>query len=189
MVSEQTEPNDLEGILDELASASDGSGPVSVSELLDTIGQRSFGPFLLVPALIAFTPLGGIPGLPTALAVVVILIASQLLIGMKRFWLPSMILERSIERQRLRTSIGYLRPVARAVDKVIRPRLRRLPTWLRSGPTSPQASCPRTAWQRAQPLLANAAAPRVSASVRGSSAGLRCRSAHSWNSSGRTAMT
>jgi hypothetical protein len=129
MVSEQAEPHDLEGMLDQMGRASDGSGPVSVKELLDTIGQRSFGPFLLVPALIAFTPLGGIPGLPTVLAVVVIVIAGQLLIGMKRFWLPSIILRRSIKRQRLRTSITYLQPVARAVDKVIGPRL----VWLTRG--------------------------------------------------------
>jgi hypothetical protein len=108
VVSKQAEPHDLEGMLDQLARASDGSGPVSVGELLDAIGQRSFGPFLLVPALIAFTPLGGIPGLPTALAAVVIVVAGQLLIGMKQFWLPSILLRRSIERQRLRTSIGYI---------------------------------------------------------------------------------
>lgn len=130
MVSKQAEPHDLEGMLDQLARASDGSGPVSVGELLDAIGQRSFGPFLLVPALIAFTPLGGIPGLPTALAAVVIVVAGQLLIGMKQFWLPSILLRRSIERQRLRTSIGYIQPVARVVDKVIQPRL----AWLTRGP-------------------------------------------------------
>lgn len=129
-MSEQTEPNNLEGMLEELRSASDGSGPVSVGELLDTIGRRSFGPFLLVPALIAFTPLGGIPGLPTVLAVVVIVVAGQLLFGMKRFWLPGIMLRRSIERRRLRSSIGYLQPVARAVDKVIRPRL----AWLTREP-------------------------------------------------------
>lgn len=127
---EQTEPNNLEGMLEELSRASDGSGPVSIGELLDTIGQRSFGPLLLVPALVGLTPLGGIPGLPTVMAVVVILVAGQLLFGMKRFWLPGIILRRSTERRRLRISIGYLRPVARVVDKVIRPRL----AWLTREP-------------------------------------------------------
>jgi hypothetical protein len=122
-VSDQAEPNNLEGMLDELERASEGSGPVSVGELLDAVGRRSFGALLLVPALVGLTPLGGIPGLPTALAVVVIVVAGQLVFGMKRFWLPNIILRRSIERQRLRNSIGYLRPVARVVDKVIRPRL------------------------------------------------------------------
>ena len=122
-MSDQAEPNNLEGMLDELERASEGSGPVSVGELLDAVGRRSFGALLLVPALVGLTPLGGIPGLPTALAVVVIVVAGQLVFGMKRFWLPNIILRRSIERQRLRNSIGYLRPVARVVDKVIRPRL------------------------------------------------------------------
>jgi hypothetical protein len=130
VVPERTGPSNLEGTLDELEKASDGSGSVSIGEILDTIGQRSFGPFLLVLALIAFTPLGGIPGLPTALAFMVIVIAGQLLFNMKQFWLPNSILRRSIERQRLRNSIGYIRPVARIVDKVIRPRL----SWLTKEP-------------------------------------------------------
>lgn len=130
MASDQTEPDNLEVTIDQLDKAGDGSGPVSVGELLQTVGQRSFGPFLLVLALIAFTPLGGIPGLPTALAIVVILIAGQLLFGSKQFWLPGIILRRSIERRRLRTSIRYVRPVARGVDKVIRPRL----AWLTREP-------------------------------------------------------
>lgn len=88
---EWTEPHDLEGLLDELESTSDGTGSVSVEELVGAIGDRSFGPFLLVPALIALTPLGGIPGLPTFLALVVILVAAQLLLGMRRFWLPHFI--------------------------------------------------------------------------------------------------
>jgi hypothetical protein len=81
-----------------------------------------------VPALIALTPLGGIPGLPKALAVVVIVVAAQFLI-MKRFWLPNVVVRRSIERGSLRTPVNYLRPVARAIDKVIRSRL----AWLTRG--------------------------------------------------------
>lgn len=122
-MSEQPEPHDLERLLDQLESASDGTGPVSVDELVGALGQRSFGPFLLVPALIALTPLGGIPGLPTFLALVVILVTVQLLFGMRRFWLPRFILRRSVERRRLRKAIGYLRPVVRVVDRVVRPRL------------------------------------------------------------------
>lgn len=48
-MSERTEPHDLERLLDELESASDGTGPVAVDEFVKAIGQRSFGPFLLVP--------------------------------------------------------------------------------------------------------------------------------------------
>jgi hypothetical protein len=132
----KNEAEDLESMLDQLDEAGSGSGSISAGELVDTVGQRSFGPWLLIPALIALTPIGAIPGLPTMLALIVILIAGQLVIGQKRFWLPELIRERDIERQRLRNGVGYLRPAARMVDKVLQPRL----TWLTKGPFVPIAA-------------------------------------------------
>ena len=41
------------------------------------------------------------------------------------------------------------------------PRLRRLPTWVRSGPTTPSAGVPRTVWQAPQPLARNSSWPRA----------------------------
>lgn len=76
----------LEQLLDAASEAGDGSKMASVDDLLDSVGHRSFGPLLLILALVAFTPLGGIPGLPTVLAAMVILVAAQLVVGKKRFW-------------------------------------------------------------------------------------------------------
>lgn len=125
------EPHDLEDVLAGMARAAEQAGEaVSVGALMHQFGRRSFGPLLLVPALIGLTPLGAIPLLPSAMAVVVILIAGQLLIGLRHFWLPRVLLERTVPRDKLDTAIEKTRPVAAVVDRLLRPRL----TWLTRAP-------------------------------------------------------
>ncbi|MBO6718129.1 MAG: exopolysaccharide biosynthesis protein [Rhizobiaceae bacterium] len=121
----------LEALLDEIGSTErSDSTTVSVDDVLDKVGHRSFGPILFVPALIAFTPLGGVPGLPSALAVVVILVAGQMAVGTDSIWLPRMVRSRSIDSSRLASAVSYLRPVARVIDRLLKPRL----LWLTGQP-------------------------------------------------------
>lgn len=129
--ADSEQPANLEALLDEVARAAEGeTGDVSLGVILDRIGRRSFGPLLLLPALIAFTPLGGIPVLPTVMAVAVILIAGQLVVGLDHFWLPQVLQRRAAEPQKVCKSTQKLRPAARFVDRLIRPRL----TWLTREP-------------------------------------------------------
>jgi hypothetical protein len=113
----------LNGMLDDLAGAGEQSERVAVADVMATVGQRSFGPLLLVPGLIVLSPIAGIPGVGSAAGVAVLLIAGQLLIGCDSFWLPNFIRKRTVERERIEKSVETLRPVARVVDKVLRPRL------------------------------------------------------------------
>ncbi|MET4701653.1 hypothetical protein ABIE65_004701 [Constrictibacter sp. MBR-5] len=53
----------------------------------------------------------------------VVLLVGQLLVGKKRFWLPAIVRRRSIASEMLDKTMSYVRPVARAVDKVVKPRL------------------------------------------------------------------
>jgi hypothetical protein len=115
----------LHDVIEQLAETGYRMARVSISDIQEAIGQRSFGPFLLVPAIIEVSPIGGIPGLPTVLAIIVVLFAAQLLFGKRHFWLPKVISDRSLRGDRLKKAVDYLRPVARWTDKVIRPRL----TW------------------------------------------------------------
>jgi hypothetical protein len=124
------QPESLEQLLDRLAEARAGKDKISVDDLLHEVGQRSFGPLLLILALIAFTPLGGFPGVPTVLAGTVTVIAAQLVVGRNRFWIPGFVLRRSTDPGKLKTTIGYIRPVARFVDRLVKPRL----SWLTKPP-------------------------------------------------------
>lgn len=115
--------NNLSGMLDNIEGAGETGDKVAVADILDTVGQRSFGPMLLVPGLIVLSPIAGIPGVGTAAGVAVLLIAGQLLIGCENFWLPAFIRRREVGRERLEKSVRALRPAARVVDRVLRPRL------------------------------------------------------------------
>lgn len=124
-------PDNLRALIEEIRRAGEESdGQVTVGDLLDRIGRRSFGPLLVLPALIAFTPLGGIPVLPSVMAVMVIVVAGQLLLNMDHFWLPQVVLRRSIEAEQLCKSVDFLRRPSGWVDRLLRPRL----IWLTQEP-------------------------------------------------------
>ncbi|HCY02704.1 MAG TPA: hypothetical protein DHU71_07450, partial [Erythrobacter sp.] len=83
---------DVLGELDELAANHD---EVRVADVLDDFGARSFGPFIMIPAVLEITPVGGIPGVPTVLALFIALIAVQLLIGRDHVWMPQFVQRRA----------------------------------------------------------------------------------------------
>ena len=119
--------SDLLSTIDDLG---DRQSQVSVHDIREAIGERSFGPFLLVPAVIEMSPIGGIPGLPTALAVIISLFAVQILFGAKHLWLPQFVEKRQIDGKTLKSAMDKMMPVARFVDRLLKPRL----TWLTRAP-------------------------------------------------------
>ncbi|MFO7965898.1 MAG: exopolysaccharide biosynthesis protein [Desulfobacterales bacterium] len=101
--------------------------PVSLGSVIERVGQRSFGPFLLLPGLVTLAPIiGDIPGMPTIMGVFVLLTAGQLVLHRKHIWLPGWLLRRSVSRDKLRKSIKWLLPVGRFLDRMTRPRLVKL---------------------------------------------------------------
>jgi hypothetical protein len=116
---------DFEDILDVLLLACQraGASRVSVGDVMSIIGDRSFGPLLLVPGLIGLSPIGAIPGVPGVMAVIVMIVAAQILIGMDHAWLPGSIARRSIEASRLRRGVEVIHPYARYVDMLLGRRL------------------------------------------------------------------
>jgi hypothetical protein len=113
----------LTEVVERITSAGDHDDRISVAEILESVGQRSFGPVLLVPALIVLSPISGIPGVPTMGAVAIFLVAGQLLIGRDHVWMPQFMRRRSVSRERMGKAGRFLMPLARFVDKLVRPRL------------------------------------------------------------------
>jgi hypothetical protein len=124
-MSETVRNRDFEDILDVLHVACQraGTNRVSVGDVMNIIGDRSFGPLLFVPGLIGLSPIGAIPGVPGVMAVIVMIVAGQILIGMDHAWLPNGIARRSIEAPRLRRAVEVIHPYARYVDMLLRRRL------------------------------------------------------------------
>ncbi|MDP4574066.1 exopolysaccharide biosynthesis protein [Qipengyuania sp. G39] len=111
------EPEGVEEVLGQLDDLTTKSGKVCISDVLDDFGGRSFGPFIMLPALLELTPVGGIPGVPTFLAALIALVAVQLLIGKEHIWMPGFLQNRAVESKKLHKGIAKLRGVAHWLDE------------------------------------------------------------------------
>lgn len=113
----------LEQLLDQIEEKNREEDRIELRGVIQAVGDRSFGPLLLVPGLIAFSPISGIPGVATLVGVMLFLISVQLLAGKKHFWLPAFVLDRSVSRKRFDQAMRILHWIGRKIDRLLRPRL------------------------------------------------------------------
>ncbi len=112
--------SDLSDLIKHLRRLGERQDRVSVHDIRKALGERSFGPFLAIPALIEITPIGGIPGLPTVIALVIALVATQILFGRAHLWLPDFLERRTLRGDRVKKGMeglkacGLVRPGAPA---------------------------------------------------------------------------
>ncbi len=129
----QHDPESVEDVLGELDELAARQDEVCVRDVLDDFGERSFGPFIMLPALLEMTPVGGIPGVPTFLAVIVAITALQLLAGSDHIWMPDFIQSRAVESRKLHRAVRRMRGLAHWLDEHSEGRLESLTEgfWLR----------------------------------------------------------
>lgn len=97
---------------------------VSVDDIIEAVGRRSFGPLLLVAGLITLAPvIGDIPGMPSLMAVLVLLVSIQLLVGRKTFWLPQWLLRRSVSRKGFDKALHWFKKPSKWIDGLLGVRL------------------------------------------------------------------
>ena len=116
------DPRRVEEVLDRLEKVGRAKS-VTIESMTEALGERSYGPFLLIPALLDISPLGSIPGVPSALAAILLIFSIQIVIGRKHLWLPTFIRHRSIAPERLQKSIKAIRPMGRWMDRLFHGRL------------------------------------------------------------------
>ena len=105
----------LDGLLD-----GDREQTLDFNTLVSGLGRRAFGMLLFVAALPAFIPIpiGGALSGP-----LVVLIAAQLLVGLRRPWLPAFIARRGPKRQALARFERIVDPWLGRLERIVRPRL------------------------------------------------------------------
>lgn len=114
----------LEALFDRIRKIDHDRDPVTLGDILQEIGRRSFAPILLVAGLITLAPLiGDIPGVPTLMAILVTLTSGQLLLGRREIWLPGFLLNRSVWRKDLYKVLDRLEKPAKFIDRFFYPRL------------------------------------------------------------------
>lgn len=123
---EAAQNHPLEHVIDSIINRATEQEKVSVADIQEEVGHRSFGPFLFIPAIFEISPLGGVPGVPTLLGSIVAITAGQMLFGRREFWLPGFISKRSIKGERIKPAMQKIRPAVGVIDKALRPRLQRI---------------------------------------------------------------
>ena len=96
---------------------------ISLEMVMQMVGRRSFAPILLLAGLLLFSPLSGIPGVPTLMAILVLLASIQMFALRKHLWLPGWLLHRSIPQSKLLRALHWLERPAAVLDRWIKPRL------------------------------------------------------------------
>lgn len=123
LMAEPEEVTDLQQLLDRIQDSTPRNGRISLEAILETLGRRSFGPIILTAGLFTLSPIGDIPGTPTIIAFLVLLVSVQLLAHRPYFWLPRWLLRRSVGEASLEKSLKWLRPPARFIDRFLKERL------------------------------------------------------------------
>lgn len=124
-MSDKKAKNGLVDVVDDLDSAAEESGgeDITLGQLLDKVGNRSHGALILVPALIALLPTGGIPTVPTIMAALIFLIAVQIVVSPDHIWLPEKLKRFSIGNTKFRRALQWFRPWAQKFSWLFRSRL------------------------------------------------------------------
>ena len=117
-------PHSVGDILDCLDELSEECDAVSVGRIMDAFGTRTFGPAIMVPALLELTPVGAIPGVPTFLAAVIALVAAQKMFGKRHLWLPGIVSNRTVSGEKLAKGSHKLRGLAAFMDRHFHRRLK-----------------------------------------------------------------
>lgn len=108
-------PEGLVDILEQMKENTEGD-EVSLEDTLDSLNSRSFGPLLLVPAIMAVSPIGAIPGMSIVTGCVLMLIAVQMIFSSGRPWLPQRLLDFSFSRDTLTNGIDKTLPWAKWLE-------------------------------------------------------------------------
>ncbi|WP_436715144.1 exopolysaccharide biosynthesis protein [Roseiconus lacunae] len=117
----------VRNLLDKLKESTKDRDSLTFGAVMDAVGRNSFASLMLVIGLIMMVPgPADIPGVPTLLGGIVILLAVQMLMNRDHVWIPSWVERRELKSETIKKMIAWLRKPAQWIDSIARPRL----SWL-----------------------------------------------------------
>jgi len=109
-------------ILRDIIASCEGQGPMTVEQFLGKMGSRVHALAIFVLA-IATVVAGAIPGFSTIMALPIIFIALQMVVGRTTVWLPKNIREKTISAEQITNSLSRALPTLKWVERLLKPRL------------------------------------------------------------------
>ncbi len=130
-MNQPDDPASLSDLLARLRERTEGLNEVSVGDIVSAVGERSFGPLVLIAGVVTLAPLiGDIPGVPTLMGLMVMLTLGQLVLRRNTVWIPSKLSRRTVSREKLTNGLRWMDKPARFLDRWTKQRM----AWLVSGP-------------------------------------------------------
>lgn len=108
-------------ILLALSHAAEGDR-VSFGDLVDSFNARAYGPLIVLFAAPNVLPVA-LPGISAVLGVPLILLTAQLMLGLRRPWLPGILRRRSMARTSFDNLVHRIVPRLHRIERMVRPRL------------------------------------------------------------------
>ncbi|MGR3454415.1 exopolysaccharide biosynthesis protein [Pseudooceanicola sp.] len=109
-------------VVERMAEAANGE-KTELREITSAMGEASFVPVLMAPALAVVTPLSGIPLFSSACGLLIALVSLQMLMNRDHIWLPDFIMRRKVPSDRLRKAADWLKKPAAWLDRHSKARL------------------------------------------------------------------
>ncbi|MGF1550816.1 MAG: exopolysaccharide biosynthesis protein [Sphingomonadaceae bacterium] len=121
---ETRDEHPLETLLEDALGGDNGGGKVTLGDIFDAFGDRSFGPVVaLLSLLVILPPLGGVPGFPALVGLLIVLLAGQQLLGREQPWIPGRVRRIGFRRDKAVKARDNAVKVARRIDPLLAPRL------------------------------------------------------------------
>ncbi|OWU84081.1 exopolysaccharide biosynthesis protein exod [Oceanicola sp. 22II-s10i] len=112
----------LSDVLDTLEASLDGES-VTVEHVVDKLGRASFASVMLIFSLISTSPASAIPGVTAVVAMLVLLLIIQMMIGRESVWLPDFVSRKRMDADKVERGVNWLRKPVTSVERFIKPRL------------------------------------------------------------------
>lgn len=112
----------LTDVLDVLEKSLD-EDEITVAKVVSNLGRASFASIMLIFSLISSSPASAIPGITTVVAVIVLILILQMMVGRNSVWLPDYIMRQKLDVQKVEKGIRWLRGPVSRVESLLRPRL------------------------------------------------------------------
>lgn len=113
----------IDNLLEKIQESSSGENQIKIEHILEATAGRSYGPLLFIPGLVLLSPIGAIPALPGVIAIFLILVTSQLIMGKRNPWVPKKLREKSVDKEKAFQKIRKVTPYTKKLRLLIRPRL------------------------------------------------------------------
>lgn len=113
----------LENVIERTINDIDGD-KITLGDVLDLFGDRSFGPVIaFLGLLVVLPPLGAIPVLPAIIGLLIVMFCVQIIFGASHIWVPGFVEKRSIPKDKLIAADKRAHPWLRRIDRLISGRL------------------------------------------------------------------